>query len=83
MIALGHHTDLVVARTFESGTYACLLITDLFQRGFYCAHGLWVVQQFRHRHAGLLYLGKHLWQAQVVGLSHEEGNELVEPFVFL
>ena len=39
------------------------------------------MQQLLHLEAALVNLGQHLRQAQVVGLAHEEGDEVVEPLV--
>ena len=83
LIALGQHVDLVVAGLLELRADACLLVADFLERSGDLADGLVIVEQVFHLQSGLLHLGHHLDQTEIVMLAHEEGDELVERVVFL
>ena len=79
LIALGHHTYLVMARFLELRTDTRLLIANLFQRRDNLTHRLVVAQQLAQvLNARLRHFCLHVQHAQVVGLSHEEGDEVVQ-----
>ena len=60
-----------------------LLVADLLEVLLQLVHRLLVGQQLLHRQSCLVHLVDDLWNAQVVVLTHEEGDELVQSVVFL
>ena len=67
----------------EWRTDACLLVADLLEGLLQFVHLLLVGKQTFERQSCLLHLSDDLWDRQVVGLSHEEGDEFVEGVVVL
>ena len=66
LVALWHHVDLVVTGLLKLGAYACLCIADFRERTGDLGDGLLVVYQVLHLQSGLLYLGHHLHQTEIV-----------------
>ena len=72
-----------MAGLLELRTDARLLVANLLQRGLDTAHRLLVAEQLAEiLETRLCHLGLHLRHTEVVGLSHEEGDESVQ-FVVL
>ena len=66
-----------MAGAFKLRPYACLLVAYLFERTGQRSQFLWAFQQFGQHQVALLHLGLHLGNGKVVGLAHEEQDELV------
>ena len=72
-----------MAGLLELRTYASLLVTYLVKCLSQFGNLLVVVQQFVHRHACLVNLSHHLYQTQVIVLTHQKGDKVVNLVVFL
>ena len=67
----------------ELRTDTCLLVANLLEITLQLVHGLLVLDEFLHGHAGLFYLGDDLLDAQVVGLTHQVGDQIIELLIFV
>ena len=67
----------------ELRTYASLFVANLIQCLCQLGYCLVVVHQLFHAHVCLVDLCNHLKHAQVVGLAHKHGYQIVDLIVLL